>query len=82
MHLLRQDTYPALQIGIEYVYQEMFFVRGGLVAQIPKTDVGLNGALRAGFGLRLWKTLELDYAYQGSGFLYSDPHRIDLTYGF
>ncbi len=62
------DNVEAVNIGGEYAFQDMFFLRGGyasLFAEDAEQGMTLGGGLKYGFGGRM--ALKMDYAYEAFG---------------
>jgi hypothetical protein len=85
------DLAERVHIGIEYAYDEMFFLRGGFFADMDKSDIedpidpddpALDRFTEFRFGAGFkYMNLGVDYAWQDLEDLES-VHRIAVSYGF
>ena len=66
-------------IGLEYGFQQMFFLRGGYKLQID--EGGLTLGLGVKYPVNQDMAVQLDYSYNDFGVL-SDIHRISFGFGF
>lgn len=68
------DNIERINLGGEYAFQEMFFLRGGYTFR--HDTLGLS----AGLGVK-WSTFSIDYAYSHYGVL-EGVHRFGIQFGF
>lgn len=73
-----RDFYEALNIGAEYGFMDVLYIRGGYVYPTDEQGISLGGGVNAGLsGIGL----SADYAYTNFGLL-GDVHRISMQFGF
>ncbi|GBE30697.1 hypothetical protein BMS3Bbin04_01733 [bacterium BMS3Bbin04] len=68
------DNIERVNIGSEYAFHEMFFLRGGYTFR--HDTLGLS----AGFGAK-WQSVGIDYAFSEYGIL-EDVHRFNISFSF
>ena len=73
-----RDFYEALNIGAEYGFMDVLYIRGGYVYPTDEQGISLGAGVNAGLsGIGL----SADYAYTNFGLL-GDIHRISMQFGF
>ena len=70
-----------LRQGVEYGYDNRYFLRAGMEYQPSRTDWAVTDGLTFGAGVRL-SNVQFDYAFTPGGMLVNDDlHRFSLTFG-
>jgi hypothetical protein len=77
---LLTDTPPAFQHGIEYNFQNVLFVRGGVEYKTQNQSSPSSTSLTVGGGVRV-SNFQFDYTYSSVEFL-GNLHNFSLTYRF